>query len=193
MNSGAVSIAMVLALATAAFGEVRATMLSAADCALLQEEFSVTPPGCAAPASKPVVRASVSSTPDIEAAPLPKLTDTMQESHIFFLAGGSTLDDSARQQLVRLVAQMKDPALVNVCLKLIGHSDRSGPPEPNKVLSEQRAQTVTDFLSAALGSSRIAETSGAGFEQPLNGFPAGARENRRVAIYLGPCPISQAP
>jgi outer membrane protein OmpA-like peptidoglycan-associated protein len=192
MRARTFSIAVFLATTTTACSQEGVPVLSAQDCALLNAEYGVTPPGCVAPQPMKASNAAARRPPPSVVVPSRQLTDEMRENHVFFSGGGSALDEAARTQLTGLINLLNGPRLTSACIRLVGHSDRSGSAAGNRTLSEQRAQMVAAFLAAALGTSRITAVEGVGFDQPLTDFPPEARENRRVAIYLGPCSTIRA-
>jgi len=68
-----------------------------------------------------------------------------------------------------------------------GHTDNTGNPDANQILSEERANAVKNYLiSKGLGINRI-ESKGFGQTQPIadNKTAAGKAQNRRVQIVLG--------
>ncbi len=74
-------------------------------------------------------------------------------------------------------------------VRVIGHTDSTGPEAYNVALSLRRAQAVRDYLLAnfsGLAAGRV-EAEGAGESQPVadNGTAQGQRQNRRVEILLG--------
>ena len=74
----------------------------------------------------------------------------------------------------------------NARIEIIGHTDSTGSPSVNNPLSEERAQSVRDYLAArGVASSRI-QTAGRGEREPVadNGTDAGRARNRRVEIFL---------
>ena len=74
----------------------------------------------------------------------------------------------------------------NARIEIIGHTDSTGSPSVNNPLSEERAQSVRDYLAArGVASSRI-QTVGRGEREPVadNGTDAGRARNRRVEIFL---------
>lgn len=74
----------------------------------------------------------------------------------------------------------------NARIEIIGHTDSSGGDAVNNPLSQERAQSVRDYLSArGVASSRI-QTAGRGEREPVadNGTEAGRARNRRVEIFL---------
>lgn len=186
-------IVVILAATATIYSKAHGAELSAADCALLNMEYGVIPPGCVEADPTSVDTATARNEAQVEIADRPQLTKKMRENHVLFPSGGLKLDDAARAQLIHLVGLLSGPRLAGACLKLVGHSDRSGLAAANRILSAQRAQTVAEFLSAALGKARIAQIDGVGFDEPLRDFSPAAHENRRVAIYLGPCFAIQTP
>ena len=74
----------------------------------------------------------------------------------------------------------------NARIEIIGHTDSTGSPSVNNPLSEERAQSVRDYLAArGVAASRI-QTAGRGEREPVadNGNDAGRARNRRVEIFL---------
>ena len=74
----------------------------------------------------------------------------------------------------------------NARIEIIGHTDSTGSEAVNNPLSEERAQSVRDYLAArGVAASRI-QTAGRGEREPVadNGTDAGRARNRRVEIFL---------
>lgn len=75
----------------------------------------------------------------------------------------------------------------NLKLDVEGHTDNTGVAEKNQILSEQRAQSVVDYLvnKAGIDPSRLV-SAGFGQDQPIadNKTAAGRAQNRRVAMKL---------
>ncbi len=71
-------------------------------------------------------------------------------------------------------------------IEIIGHTDSSGGDAVNNPLSQERAQSVRDYLTGrGVAGSRI-QTAGRGEREPVadNGTEAGRARNRRVEIFL---------
>ena len=71
-------------------------------------------------------------------------------------------------------------------IEIIGHTDSSGSDAVNNPLSQERAQSVRDYLTGrGVAGSRI-QTAGRGEREPVadNGTEAGRARNRRVEIFL---------
>ena len=97
-----------------------------------------------------------------------------------FGPGSSNLSTTAQAQIRAFAEALKRPQLVNVRVRIEGHTDSSGGRAINQSLSQRRAQAVADFLaSQGVPASRL-EVRGFGYDRPLPGRPASASENRRV-------------
>ena len=100
---------------------------------------------------------------------------------VFFDWGKSEVSrDSAATLDAFAAAHSANPSPVVVT----GHSDRSGPPAPNRRSSLQRAQIVADYLIGKGVARSSITVEGKGEEAPLIPTEDGVREvqNRRVEI-----------
>ncbi|HHJ19937.1 MAG TPA: OmpA family protein, partial [Gammaproteobacteria bacterium] len=71
-------------------------------------------------------------------------------------------------------------------IRIVGHTDSRGSDEYNQILSEKRAEAVSNYLNAqGVSLSRIT-TVGMGESQPIadNSTASGRSQNRRVEIFL---------
>ena len=99
--------------------------------------------------------------------------------------------DSAKISLdsTSLLEEIADTMIRNPCLKQIeiqGHTDNTGAKEHNKVLSDQRANAVREWLLAhSIEPGRLV-AQGYGQERPIspNVTPAGKERNRRVQFMI---------
>jgi OOP family OmpA-OmpF porin len=94
-----------------------------------------------------------------------------------------------KQESYGLLDEILKSAVVAEGLKVgvYGYTDNTGSPDKNLVLSEQRANSVKNYLlSKGLASIRI-ESKGFGQEKPIadNKTATGKAQNRRVQIVLG--------
>jgi outer membrane protein OmpA-like peptidoglycan-associated protein len=74
----------------------------------------------------------------------------------------------------------------NLKLDIDGHTDNTGKPEKNKLLSENRAKAVYDYLvKKGIAPVRL-ESNGYGQEKPVadNKTATGRSKNRRVELNL---------
>jgi outer membrane protein OmpA-like peptidoglycan-associated protein len=71
-------------------------------------------------------------------------------------------------------------------VEIVGHADSKGSAEDNMLLSEQRANTVRDYLVSKGLDASIVETTGMGDTMPIadNDTAEGRAKNRRVEILL---------
>lgn len=85
---------------------------------------------------------------------------------------------------VALVLERFDRTLVDVN----GHTDSTGSAAYNQGLSERRALSVANYLTAQGIDPRRLAVNGFGASRPLatNDTPQGRQQNRRVEIYLSP-------
>jgi outer membrane protein OmpA-like peptidoglycan-associated protein len=74
----------------------------------------------------------------------------------------------------------------NTEIRIIGHTDSTGPDSVNNPLSLQRAASARDYLSARGVNSQRIMIDGRGEREPIadNGSDNGRAMNRRVEIYL---------
>jgi outer membrane protein OmpA-like peptidoglycan-associated protein len=79
-----------------------------------------------------------------------------------------------------------------VQVRLLGHADRVGSADRNRVLAAARARTVADFLVASGVAAEIIEADGMGEDDLPVATADGVAEplNRSVAILAVPRPTS---
>jgi outer membrane protein OmpA-like peptidoglycan-associated protein len=75
----------------------------------------------------------------------------------------------------------------NAQIRIIGHTDSTGPDTVNDPLSVQRAQAARQYLAARGVDPNRVVIAGRGEREPIadNSTEAGRAHNRRVEIYLG--------
>jgi outer membrane protein OmpA-like peptidoglycan-associated protein len=101
--------------------------------------------------------------------------------NIFFSFASADLSIKARKKLARNVRWLKRHP--NRAVTIEGHASVSGPPAPNKALSEARAQAVKAYLiRRGIKESRI-ETAAFGLSKPAF-KPGWNPKNRRVSIKI---------
>lgn len=104
--------------------------------------------------------------------------------NIFFETAKATLKEESNNELDRLVKLMKDVPSLKV--EISGHTDNTGSAKLNDKLSQDRAQSVVDYLTNnGISSSRLT-AKGYGSNEPVadNGTAAGRQENRRVEFKI---------
>ena len=75
-------------------------------------------------------------------------------------------------------------------IEIVGHTDSTGSHAYNMSLSQRRAQSVADYLTAQGVAPARLTTRGAGPDQPVasNATDSGRAQNRRVEVNLKPIP-----
>jgi outer membrane protein OmpA-like peptidoglycan-associated protein len=103
---------------------------------------------------------------------------------VLFATGKSSLLPSSRQKLNEVADVLKDQPDRSIVVE--GHTDSTGTDEKNEVLSQQRADSVKDYLvSRGVPSERVT-TRGFGASHPVtsNNTSEGRANNRRVEIII---------
>jgi outer membrane protein OmpA-like peptidoglycan-associated protein len=87
-------------------------------------------------------------------------------------------------ELKKLLKLMKDNPALNI--EVCGHTDNSGEDEYNRILSEKRAKSVTDYLNANGVDEYRTRFKGCGSAQPVasNQTAHGRQMNRRVEFIV---------
>lgn len=179
-----ISSAMVTACCHMLLTSHASAMSSQELCATVLEQYGIRTEGCDLEDDQPTTSKQASNS-----APNPgEVTPEMRENHVFFRGGGAELDDAARAQLAVLIDVLKAPLMKDACLRLIGHSDTSGPESRNMQISIERANAVAFHLQNGLNDgTRVRQVNAEGERQPLAGFDGNSPYNRRVAILAKTC------
>jgi outer membrane protein OmpA-like peptidoglycan-associated protein len=110
---------------------------------------------------------------------------TFAAKNIFFATASSKLLSKSFKSLNEVAKILKEDA--NLKLDIEGHTDNTGKPEKNQVLSENRAKAVLDYLTKKGGVDASKLTSaGFGDTKPIasNKTAKGKAQNRRVELKL---------
>lgn len=102
---------------------------------------------------------------------------------ITFETNSAALTARSKEQLDVVAAALKNDRLKDFGFDVEGHADPRGSAEGNKTLSQQRAESVRNYLVAThgLAESRL-RAVGKGDAEVLNTRDIAAAENRRVTI-----------
>lgn len=103
---------------------------------------------------------------------------------IFFETGSFTLLQKSYTPLHEVAQVLKDNPQIKLVIE--GHTDNEGTPASNQLLSENRAQTVAEYLqSAGIDANRL-QHLGFGQSRPIadNSTPEGRARNRRVELRV---------
>jgi outer membrane protein OmpA-like peptidoglycan-associated protein len=115
------------------------------------------------------------------------------DSGILFATGSATLSSTAKTSLFQFANVLKNNADCDVAVQ--GYTDNAGwkgsnaaqSQQKNLELSQQRAQSVTNYLlQQGVSASQIRSTMGYGESNPVadNSTAAGKAQNRRVEVYM---------
>lgn len=99
---------------------------------------------------------------------------------INFVSGSARLTEGGRRQADKFLQASKAPQLAGKRYQVIGHTDAVGNRSYNLELSRQRAAAVVDYLVANGADRSQFDTTGKGFDTPLNPRNPKGAENRRV-------------
>jgi outer membrane protein OmpA-like peptidoglycan-associated protein len=111
------------------------------------------------------------------------------DSSVLFASGKHRLKPGGKKELDRVLKDIGNPEESTV--EVAGHTDSVGSTEANRVLSEQRAQTVAEYLVSNGRFREAAVTTRAfGESRPVasNDTEAGRARNRRVALTVRTTP-----
>ena len=148
------------------------------------------------PAPKPIVRTIIKQAPPViqrvevvRPAPVVKKSRTIHKT----LAGGShfasnsaSLTYEGRNALNRLANDLLNDQVVIHNISIVGHTDSVGSTQSNQRLSEQRANSVANYLASRGLNRGLMTVLGRGESQPIasNVNASGRAQNRRVNIVV---------
>jgi outer membrane protein OmpA-like peptidoglycan-associated protein len=125
---------------------------------------------------------------NIALQPLPETGDTASPAivleNVLFEFGSHLLDTSSHSELDRLVEYLNRQG--EVVVEIHGHTDSIGNPEDNLMLSENRAQSVVDYLVANGVPKKRISAKGFGETKPIadNETEEGRALNRRTELVI---------
>ena len=135
-----------------------------------------TAPGGATRGFKP-------ATPGAAAAPAKPAGPGRANLLIVFDTNSAALTGESMSALDAVGKAMQSDTLAGLMFRVEGHADARGDAEANRVLSQQRAEAVVQYLISRHGvlPERL-QPQGRGASEPLNKDRIDAPENRRVTI-----------
>ena len=107
------------------------------------------------------------------------------DSGILFKTGKSDLNAASKDALAKFAKILVSNPTMDITI--MGHTDNVGALEVNQKLSQDRAQSVADFLkSQNMSAAQVKEVVGKNFSEPVgdNKTKAGQQANRRVEVYM---------
>ncbi len=144
------------------------------------------PPAKSAPPPAPAAAPPAKTAPPESAATAAAEPFTLKGFTVFFTQNSIEIPVYANEILASAAALMKNQP--NIAAVIEGHTDSVGDAAYNKLISENRAAVVKNFLvGQGIALSRLS-VSGFGSEKPIesNDTPQGRSKNRRVVIRLVP-------
>ncbi|MCP4442880.1 MAG: OmpA family protein [Aureispira sp.] len=106
-------------------------------------------------------------------------------STIYFAPTSHELSLSEQQKLTLVIEDLLSKTNLELEINLIGHTDNIGTLAENQLLSEQRVQTIHDYLvEKGISLDQIQSSLGKGENSPISSNTAatGRQQNRRVEI-----------
>ena len=109
---------------------------------------------------------------------------TINLTNVFFNVGSAALKDDSKYELDNIAKIMKD--YNDIAVEISGHTDNTGDANANVVLSQSRAETVTNYLVTKGISSDRLRSVGYGQTQPAdtNDTVEGRQNNRRIEMKI---------
>lgn len=107
------------------------------------------------------------------------------DSGLLFASSKAVLSTASKNDLAKFATMLKNNSGCQV--DVYGHTDSTGNDGINNPLSNQRAQSVVDYLvSCGVSRSQFANVVGKGSKEPVadNSTASGRQANRRVELYL---------
>jgi len=107
------------------------------------------------------------------------------DSGILFQTGKSTLNTSSKTALTKFAKILIANPTMDITI--LGHTDNQGSLDVNQKLSQDRAQSVANYLTSQnVTESQFKEITGKNYSQPVvdNSTAKGRAANRRVEVYM---------
>ena len=146
---------------------------------------SVSPPPAAPPASGVPPQAAAAAPPAAVAAKPPSTESVrLKEFVVYFTQNSTEIPIYANDILSNTANLLKSFPETQALIE--GHTDSTGDPALNKVISAERAASVRNYLVGQGIEARRLAASGLGPEKPIesNSTPEGRSKNRRVVIRI---------
>jgi outer membrane protein OmpA-like peptidoglycan-associated protein len=117
-----------------------------------------------------------------QAPPRPAARASIDEP-ILFALNSAEIHPMSREALKEIAAALSSPQLKDKKILLEGHTDATGTPDRNLILSQERADAVRNYLvqEAGIAPDRLS-TIGKGQSEPIDPANPLAPENRRVVL-----------
>lgn len=160
-------------------------------CADILAQYGIAPEGCdpEVDSRREAVEEPAQPTSSVPSSLSFTNEQELDENNIFFQSGGDSLDTEALRKIEQLGQILNTQVLQTACIRLVGHSDASGPSALNREMGYKRAQAVAQYLRPRLTrSDRISEIMSDGEDNLLPSVQPENAINRRVTIFARRCP-----
>lgn len=134
-----------------------------------------------------IIEKELVATPTAVSKTTTVMDEVIIQAALLFAFDSAVLSDNAKIILDERIAKYKGKGELTTNVKVIGHTDSTGPEEYNQTLSEKRAASVAEYLeqNTYIVDEQI-DAVGKGETEPktTNDTPEGRAINRRVIIVL---------
>lgn len=134
-------------------------------------------------AGKGTITASANTVTVNQVKNAPDIGNLTVRGEVQFDVGSSDLTLDSEATLQKLGQEIGEFNPQTVAVRIIGHTSKTGSPDFNQQLSEQRAQAVVNYLRS-LGLKHQLVAEGKGFYLPLSGIPPEDSRQQRTEIRL---------
>lgn len=129
---------------------------------------------------------TIASTPTVSASQVqtaPDIGNLQVRGEVKFDSGSAELTNEGKETLGKLAQEIKEFNPQTVAVRVIGHTSKTGTPEFNQKLSQERAQVVVnDLRNQGLQHKFVPE--GKGFYLPMTGISPEDPRQQRTEIRL---------
>ncbi len=143
--------------------------------------------GYAAPAAPETMKVEVAERPTAASVTAIIKEEVILGAHMLFDFDSAELSQDARDIIDERINHLKGKLTLTSIMKVVGHTDSTGPEAYNQKLSEKRAQAVADYIAAHSKNVRLDDMKviGMGESEPTasNAEKSGRAQNRRVVIH----------
>jgi OmpA-OmpF porin, OOP family len=133
---------------------------------------------------RPTVTAATQVPTSAAIQTAPDIGNAQVRGEVSFNTSSADLTAEGQQALDLLASELKEFNEATVAVRILGHTSRTGDAEANLLLSQQRAQVVTNYLQEQGGVNLNILPEGKGFSEPLPGLDPADGQNQRTEIRL---------
>jgi len=150
----------------------------------------VKPTECGYAAPMPVVetiQVEIVETPTAATVSAKVQEEVVIGANMLFAFDSAELSDDAKAVIDERIQRVNGRLKLTSVVKVVGHTDSTGPEAYNQKLSEMRAQAVADYIASNAANVQAGdiEVVGMGESEPVasNDTREGRAQNRRVVVH----------